>query len=466
MTSSIQFPNEERSNAARRTVAEKEPLAQRTYTPSQAVFAKSAGPFHWTPEGRRLYDYTSGVLVTNLGHNPRSWMRRFFEYLGWDAAAVPAADGYVTAVPMNAYNAITPIETKAVERLIKNVQSRPGGRRLDTVMWAASGSEAIQKALWACLHRDEKRDMILATRYGFHGKKGLAGAVTGCETDHDRDPRVRFISFPMAEVDDVSKYEYTFEGSRYYSELEALWKEFGSRINCLITEPYLGGGGSYHPPSAYLKMLESFCRRHDVLFILDEVQANFGRTGAMYAFESRGLEPDFICLGKGLGNGIPVSAVVGRGDVFAGLKYGEGSDTWSANAVACAAVVATLDEFETSGVLEHAETISGIFFDGLQRLKKTAIITKVRGEGLVFGIECGPVGELSANEVANKVVEACYLGKKGGDGIHFLGALAGCVLRVAPPLTITAEQAEASLDLLYSLVSNLSEKLQEKAAIA
>jgi 4-aminobutyrate aminotransferase-like enzyme len=466
MTSSIQFPNEERSNAARRTVAEKEPLAQRTYTPSQAVFAKSAGPFHWTPEGRRLYDYTSGVLVTNLGHNPRSWMKRFFDYLGWNPAAVSSADEYATAVPMNAYNAVTPIEVTAVERLIKNVQARPGGRRLDTVMWAASGSEAIQKALWACLHHDEKRDVILATRYGFHGKKGLAGAVTGCETDHDRDPRVRFISFPMAEVDDVSKYEYTFEGSRYQRELESLWKEFGPRINCLITEPYLGGGGSYHPPSAYLKILELFCRRHDILFILDEVQANFGRTGAMYAFESRGIEPDFVCLGKGLGNGIPVSAVVGRGDVFADLQYGEGSDTWSANAVACAAVVATLDEFETSGVLEHAQTISHIFFRGLERLKETAIVTKVRGEGMVFGIECGPFADLSANQVANKVIEACYLGKKGGDGIHFLGALAGCVLRVAPPLTITVEQAEASLELLYELVSALTEKLQEKAAIA
>jgi 4-aminobutyrate aminotransferase-like enzyme len=128
--------------------------------------------------------------------------------------------------------------------------------------------------------------------------------------------------------------------------------------------------------------------------------------------------------------------------------------------------VATLDEFETSGVLDHAQRISEIFFRGLERLKETAIVAKVRGEGMVFGIECGPVGELSANQVANKVIEACYLGKKGGDGIHFLGALAGCVLRVAPPLTITVEQAEASLDLLYELVSDLSEKLQEKAAMA
>jgi len=464
MSPSIQFPNEDRSNAARRTIATKEPIAQRTYTPSQAVFTKSAGPFNWTPEGRRLYDYSSGVLVTNLGHNPCGWMRRFFDNLGWNTSVFSTGEEFAAAVPMNAYNAITPVEASAVERLIKNVRSRSGGRRLDTVMWAASGSEAIQKALWACLHRDETRDIILATRYGFHGKKGLAGAVTGCETDHDRDPRVRFISFPMSEVDDVTKYNDTFDPSRYQAELDALWNELGPRINCLITEPYLGGGGSYHPPTAYLKLLEAFCRRHDILLILDEVQSNFGRTGAMYAFESRGIEPDFICLGKGLGNGIPVSAVVGRGDVLASLQYGEGSDTWSANAVACAAVLATLDEFETGDVLEHAQTISKIFFRGLLRLKETSLITKVRGEGMVFGIECGPIADLTPNQVANKVVEACYLGKDGSNGIHFLGPLAGCVLRVAPPLTIAVQEAEASLALLYDLVSALAEKLHEKAA--
>src|SRR5262249_29157121 len=153
---------------------------------------------------------------------------------------------FFSAATLTAYNAITPIEALAVERLVKNVQSWRGGKRLDTVLWAASGSEAIQKALWACLHRDESRDIILATRYGFHGKKGLAGAVTGSETDHDRDPRVRFISFPMQEVDDVSRDGQPCDLSRYRQELEALQHEFGPRLNCLITEPYLGGGGSYH----------------------------------------------------------------------------------------------------------------------------------------------------------------------------------------------------------------------------
>src|SRR4029077_15162231 len=133
-----------------------------------------------------------------------------------------AADEFFSAVALTAYNAITPIEAQAVERLVRSVQSWPGGKRLDTVMWAASGSEAVQKALWACLHRDEARDLILATRYGFHGKKGLAGAVTGSETDHDRDKRVKFISFPMQEVDDVAKYEQPISLAEYAQELEHL----------------------------------------------------------------------------------------------------------------------------------------------------------------------------------------------------------------------------------------------------
>jgi 4-aminobutyrate aminotransferase-like enzyme len=315
--------------------------------------------------------------------------------------------------------------------------------------------------LWACLHRDRDREIILATRSGFHGKKGLAGAVTGCETDADRDPRVKFISFPREEVDDLNRFEDPIDMAPYQKELDTVWREYDGRINCLITEPYLGGGGSFHPPAEYLQLLQNFCRAHDILFILDEVQSNFGRTGKMYAFEKCGIEPDLVCLGKGLGNGVPVSAVVGRGDVMASLKYGEASDTWSANPLSCAAVLATLDEFETTDVLDRTENLFEVYREGLNRLKETGLITKVRGEGLVFGIECGPMGDHSAAQVANAIVERCYLGKKNGDGIHLLGALAEKVLRISPPLTITDEEAQTSLALLHELIQDVAQNLAQ-----
>lgn len=463
MTQAIQFPGESKSNAVRQVVAEREPQSLRTFTPSQAVFAKSAGVYHWTPEGRKLYDFSSGVLVANLGHNPRRWMQHFARYMNWSAEALfgtDAAEGeFVPAITMTAYNGITEIETQAVQRLIANVRRSKGSDRLDTIVWAASGSEAIQKALWACLARDRTREMIVATRFGFHGKKGLANAVTGSEKDAERDPRVKFISFPMEEIMDAGFDPASIDLARYRAELDDLWRQFGRKLTCLITEPYLGGGGSFHPTPAYHQMLQQFCREHDLLFIFDEVQANFGRTGSMYAFEEYGVEPDMVVLGKGLGNGVPVAAVVSRGDTFGVMKYGEASDTWSANPLSCAAVLATLDEFESTDVLKHARELTPLFVSGLNRLKQTGLVHHVRGEGMVFGFECAPFGKLAAGEVAARIVEACYLGRNDV-GIHLLGALAGKVLRVSPPLTITKAEAQESLNLLNEIVASLAEELR------
>jgi 4-aminobutyrate aminotransferase-like enzyme len=465
MTPPLHHPHEADSNAARDRVAKFEPKALRTYTPTLAVLAKSAGIYHWTPEGRRLYDFTSGVLVANLGHNPRSWLRRFKAYMGWkqDATSKEEAGEYFAAQPMTAYNALTTVETEATRRLVDLLQSRQGGKRLEQVMWAASGSEAIQKALWAGLARDPARDIMIATRHGFHGKKGLAGAVTGCETDHDRDPRVRFISFPMGECIDVSKRAEPLNTALYLRELEALRHEFGKRLALLITEPYLGGGGSYHPPKEYLQLLQAFCRDNDLVFILDEVQSNFGRTGEMFAYETYGIEPDIVVLGKGLGNGVPVAAAVGRADLWDALSYGEGSDTWSANPLCCAAVLATLDEFAARDVLAASRKASAIIEAGLVRLKELPFVAHVRGEkgGMVWGVEMRDHRGRTAADWANAAVLACYLGEPGGssprsEGIHLLGPLAKKVLRIAPPLVITEPEARAAIDLMFRLMAPLA----------
>lgn len=456
----IGFEGEDQSNHIRKVVSEHEPHSLRTFTPSQAVLAKSAGVFHWTPEGRRLYDFTSGVLVANLGHNPVSWIKKFQAYLGWTPEIYDTPDNqFASAVSLTAYNALTELEAESSKRLLQSLQSCTGGNRLDSVMWAASGSEAVQKALWACMRRDPARPGVLATRYGFHGKKGLSGSVTGSEKDPERDPRVKFISFPREECDDIESSSKIFDPQFYLAELEQVFATAEHPIGCLITEPYLGGGGSYHPPKEYLQLLQQFCRERDILFILDEVQANFGRTGQMYAFETYGIEPDFVCLGKGLGNGVPVSAAVGRKDICELMSYGETSDTWSANPLSCAAVLATLDEFENSKILERTRHLFELFATELCRLKDTGVIVKVRGEGAVFGIECGQVGSTEPGHVANAVVERCYRGNEDNDGIHLLGPLAGCVLRVAVPMCMTDDEAIHSLKLLHGFVADVGREL-------
>ena len=477
----IVHPSEMASNAERASAFSYEPKALRTFTPTQAVLVRSAGCYHWTPEGRRLYDFTSGVLVSNLGHNPVSWTRRFFRYMGWPvenpaagsshpgvngptAKAVPP--GYFSALPMTAYNAVTTVETEASKRLVAALRRTPGGGRLHQVMWAASGSEAIQKALWTGLARDRARPMIIATRYGFHGKKGLAGAVTGTEYDAERDPRVRFISFPMRECLDVANRDDGFDPAPYRKELDDLRKQFGRKLGVLITEPYLGGGGSFHPPKAYLQMLQQFCREMDIVFILDEVQSNFGRTGQLFAFETYELEPDVVVLGKGLGNGVPVAAAVGRKELFAALEYGEGSDTWSANPLCCSAVLATLDEFESRDVLGEARKASAVIEAGLVELKELPFVAHVRGEngGMVWGVETQDHAGHSAAEWANAMVLACYRGENGGDGIHLLGPLAKKVVRIAPPLTITVNEARTAMELFRRLLQPLVNAAQNTPA--
>jgi 4-aminobutyrate aminotransferase-like enzyme len=476
MNEALHHRNEAASNAHRDSIALCEARALRTFTPTQAVLARSAGIYHWTSEGRRLYDFASGVLVANLGHNPKPWLERFIRYMGWpslrdseemvwpkldepesnDPGSLLTPSSFLSALPMTAYNAISEVEVAASRRLVDLLQGCPGGGRLQQVMWAASGSEAVQKALWAALARDRSRDIILATRFGFHGKKGLAGATTGCETDRERDPRVRFISFPSDECQDVSCRGRPFDPLPYQRELEALHHQFGRKLAVLITEPYLGGGGSYHPPPEYLQLLQRFCRAHDLIFILDEVQSNFGRTGELFAFETYGLEPDVVVLGKGLANGAPGAAAVGPAELFASLGYGEASDTYSGNPLVCAAVLATLDLFETMDVLPNVRRVSPLIEAGLNRLKDFPFIRHVRGEkqGMVWGVETAEIAGRSAADWANACVLACYRGD-GNDGIHLLGPLAQKVIRVAPPLVISEEEARRAMTLMYSLLQRL-----------
>src|SRR6476646_7267856 len=348
----------------------------------------------------------------NLGHNPTRWWQRVLDYLKLTDITQPRE--FCEAVTLNAYNAVTEVETLATERLIALMQKQPGGKKCEQVLWAASGSEAIQKALWASIDRREGSDIALSTRHGFHGKKGLAGAVPGSEYDKERDSRVRFISFPHEECISVLKRKQHIDLVPYEAELARLWSEYGSRICCLITEPYLGGGGSFHPQKEYIQLLARFCRERDIVFILDEIQANFGRTGSLFAFTEYGVEPDIVVLGKGLGNGIPVSAAVGRADLFANMHYGEGSDTWSANPLASAAVLATLDEYETSDVMGQVKKLSAVIEKGLSRLTELPTVAHIRGEGVVWGVECAQVGKTPADAVAKACVEACYRGDAEG----------------------------------------------------
>ncbi len=412
MPAVIKHKGETNANAVRQRLVNVSGRGLRTYTPTQVVLKKAKGCYIWSVDGKKLIDFTSGVLVTNLGH-----AHPLFEKL---------LSAYGKGLPLNAYNMVVPIEVEASERIVKSMKSP----KAQKILWAASGSEGIQKAIWAAQHRHPERKIIVATRGGFHGKKGLAGDVTG---EKSANRNVRWISFPMQENRPKSFYQ---------AELDALAKKHPGQIALVVTEPYLGAKGSFHPPKWYHQMLQAWCEKLDAAFIFDEVQSCHGRTGNMYAFESYEVQPDLVVLGKGLANGVPAAAVVGRADLIDSLNYGEASDTFSATPQACAAVCATLDVFKKEKVVQNCRKMAKIMRKRLEALAdKFPFVKDVRGEGLVYGVE------MADDEIANRCVLEAYRGI-GKRGVHFLGPLAGKVLRVSPPLVITRDEIDEAFGIL------------------
>ena len=409
----IHHDDEPRANAVRDALEEVCGKGLRTYTPSLLVVEKAKGSHLWTADGRKLVDFAAGVLVANLGHNHRGFEKKLA--------------GYAKDMPRNAYNLLAPIEVKAAKKLVKSMKGNPNAQK---VLWAASGSEGIQKAIWAAQHFQPERKIILATKGGFHGKKGLAGDITG---ETSSNPNVRFVPFPMDDGTSESSIQQA---------LDAMAQAHPNDIAMFVTEPYLGARGSYHPPAWYHPMVQAWCQRHGIPFIFDEVQSCHGRTGHMYAFESYGVTPDLVVLGKGLANGEPAAAVVGRADIIDSLNYGDASDTFSGNPRACAAVLAALEVFKEDKIVAHAKKrakrMGKILADLTDRFP---FITAVRGEGLVYGVE------MRDRETAERCVLEAYKGT-GKKGVHFLGPLAEKVLRVSPPLVIE----DAELDEAHGIL--------------
>ncbi len=412
MVQSIRHKGETEANRIRRQADKYEGKGLRTYTPTQAVVSRAMGRYLWTVDDKRLVDFASGVLVTNLGH-----AHKRFEQL---------AREYRRGLPRSAYNMITAVEVEASARLVRSMRYP----KAQKVLWAASGSEGIQKAMWCALHRYPDRPIMLGTRGGFHGKKGLASDVTGDRSDNRN---VRLISFPLHEPESPEFYR---------RELDELAKKHKDKIALLITEPYLGAKGSFHPPAWYHRLLQEWCEKNGVVFIFDEVQSCHGRTGSMYAYQTYGVEPDLVVLGKGVANGEPAAAVVGRADLIDALDYGEASDTFSANPGAAAAVCATFDVFKEEKIVRNCKKMGKIMRKRLEGLTgEFPFVKYVRGEGLVYGVE------MTDAETANRCVLEAYRGT-GKKGVHFLGPLADKVLRVSPPLTITEKELDEAFAIL------------------
>jgi 4-aminobutyrate aminotransferase/(S)-3-amino-2-methylpropionate transaminase len=222
----------------------------------------------------------------------------------------------------------------------------------------------------------------------------------------------------------------------------------------VIVEPYQGTSGFVFPPPGYMKRLEEWAAKRGLVFILDEVQSSYGRTGRMWALEHENLKPDILCLGKGIGSGAPISAVISTSKIFSALGSGEMSSTMGGNPLCCAGALAVLEIMDEEKLVEKAAR-NGEILKGrlLELMRKYSFIGDVRGIGLVYGIEFVKSRDTKepAPDLAREIVVRCVA---GGLMCGKLG-LYGNVMRVAPPLVITPEQIDASVAILDKVLAGM-----------
>src|SRR5258708_813931 len=322
-------------------------------------------------DGNVFIDFTSGVLVTNIGHSHPDHV-----------AALQEQAGQL----LNSYDFVTPWRARLAQKLVEITPPS-----LDRAFILTTGSEATEAAIKMARFATGRHE-IIAFHGAFHGrtfgamaaggksgvKKGFGPALPG----FIHAPFPYCYRCPLGSTPDHCKLHKT-EYLDWLLETESV-----GDVAALITEPYQGGSGSIMAPAGWLKKVFEWCQAHDIIFILDEVQSSFGRTGTMFAFEQEGFVPNLVCLGKGIGSGVPVSAVVGEARIMDKLETGSMSSTNGGNPLSCRGALTAIEIIEREKLPERAMKLGSIMQDRLTALQnRSGILGDVRGQGLVWGLE-------------------------------------------------------------------------------
>jgi len=402
------------------------------------VWAKAQDCIVEDVDGNRYIDWTSGVLVTNVGHcHPHL------------VEAVRNAAGGL----LNNYECANTWRIDAAKKLTAALPSH-----LDTCFFLSTGSEAIEASL-RLMKRKSGKFEILSFEGGFHGRTPGAASIGGMGGPKRKYgptiPGVIRAIYPDPYRDDLGFCDDGPEFTKYFSYLDRLVaaNSTGSLAG-LVVEPYQGANGFIFPPKGWLGKLAEWASANEILFTLDEVQSSYGRTGAMWAMEHEGIQPDILTLGKGIGSGVTVSAVCSSAEIFSCLKKGEMSSTYGGNPIASAAVTAVLEIFEQENLVRNARETGAYLKKGLEKLaKRCKYLGDVRGMGLVMGLEfvSDKKTKAPAPQLIRQIMDLCA--SKG----LLVGSVGmyGNVIRVAPPLTFTKELADESLAILASVLAEI-----------
>ncbi len=376
------------------------------FGPPAVMFERGEGTQLWDISGKRYLDFLSGIAVVSLGHaNP--------------VIAKAIAEQANTLVHVSNFFANTVATKTAVEL---SGLMREAGAGNGQVFFCNSGAEANEAAIkLARKFGGRGRHRIVTALGSFHGRTLGALALTGQPAKHE-------VFQPMP------------EGFKYceFGDIASLEAQLDDTVAAVMLEPIQGEGGVVPADAAYLQAVQKLCNERGILFIIDEVQTGFCRTGKWFGFEHAGIQPDAITMAKGMGNGMPVGALWARTDIASVLQPGDHGSTYSGTALATSAVSAVISEMKRIDAASLANKQGARLHDGLLKLAK---VDHVRGSGLLLGAQLVD-GVLTA-DVVPVLLDAGLI----------VNGVNATTIRFAPPLTVSDAEIDEALSILATVLS-------------
>ncbi len=401
-----------------------------------AVITNASGGILLDIDGNQIIDMGAGIAVVNVGNAAPAVVKRVQDQVAaftHTCFMIAPYEGYIEVCEK--LNELTPGKFKKKSALFN------------------SGAEALENAVKIARHYT-KRQAVVVFEHGYHGRTNLTMAMTAKNMPYKEGfgpftPEV--YRMPMA-------YPFRSEGNVDHvleEVIHKIEKEIGTHnVAAIVIEPIQGEGGFIVPPKGFLPGLAKFAKDSGALFIADEVQTGFARTGTWFACEDEGIEPDLITTAKGIAGGLPLAAVTGRAEVMDEIHPSGLGGTYGGNPIACAAALGAIETIQSQNLVARANELGKIMVEALNTMKaKYPVIGEVRGRGAMIAIELVKPGTKEPNgDVLGKVVK--YAQAKG---VLFLTAgTYGNVLRFLPPLVIGDELVKDAMSVLDEAFANVN----------
>ncbi|MBL4589749.1 MAG: ornithine--oxo-acid transaminase [Alphaproteobacteria bacterium] len=381
------------------------------YHPLPVVLNRAEGCWVWDVDGNKYLDFLSAYSAMSAGHLNARIQKALIKQLG------------ILGVPSRAFY------TDKLGEFAERLCALTG---MEKMLPMNTGAEAVETAIkaarrWGYRHKNIPKDQakILVSSGNFHGR---TTTIVGFSSDEEYKAG-------------FGPFDGGFEIVPY-GDLKALERAMTPDVCAYITEPVQGEAGIVMPPKGWLKKVQEICKKHNVLFILDEIQSGLGRTGKDFAFQHEIGAPDGLILGKALGGGVyPVSAFLSSAEIMDVFEPGSHGSTFGGNPIACAIGLEALDILKDEKLTERSAELGEYIKDELRKIN-SPYVREVRGAGLWIGVDIDPA-QISAREICEQLQGKGILCKETHETI----------VRFAPPLTITKDEIDWALERVRSVLS-------------